>query len=77
MAFPNDLSDVVVFKVHPAIGVARVTMNDDYYVFGRDPGNYSSAGRHTLGRHGFRYLCRSFIGRCQRGKTGWITADFR
>ncbi len=42
MAFPNDLSDVVVFKVHPAIGVARVAMNDDYYVFGRDPGNYKS-----------------------------------
>jgi hypothetical protein len=42
MAFPNDLSDVVVFKVHPAIGVARVAMNDDYYVFGREPGNYKS-----------------------------------
>ena len=44
MAFPNDLSDVVVFKIHPAIGVARVSMNDEYYVFGRDPGNYKSDG---------------------------------
>jgi hypothetical protein len=44
MAFPNDLSDVVVFKIHPAIGVARVSMNDDYYVFGGDPGNYKSNG---------------------------------
>lgn len=42
MAFPNDLSDVVVFKIHPAIGVARVSMSDDYYVFGRDPGTYKS-----------------------------------
>ena len=42
MAFPNDLSDVVVFKIHPAIGVARVSLSDDYYVFGKDPGNYKS-----------------------------------
>ena len=42
MAFPDDLSDVVVFKIHPAIGVARVSSNDDYYVFGRDPGDYKS-----------------------------------
>jgi L-Lysine epsilon oxidase N-terminal len=44
MAFPNDLSDVVVFKIHPAIGVARVSKNDDYYVFGTDPGDYKSNG---------------------------------
>ena len=42
MAFPNDLSDVVLFKIHPAIGVARVANNDDYFVFGTDPGNYKS-----------------------------------
>jgi hypothetical protein len=42
MAFPDDLSDVVVFKIHPAIGVARVANNDDYYVFGADPGSYKS-----------------------------------
>jgi hypothetical protein len=42
MAFPNDLSDVVVFKIHPAIRVARVANNDDYYMFGTDPGSYKS-----------------------------------
>jgi hypothetical protein len=44
MAFPNDLSDVVVFKIHPAIGIARLSRNDDYYVFGKDPGTYKSNG---------------------------------
>jgi hypothetical protein len=44
MAFPNDLSDVVVFKIHPAIGIARLSRNDDYYVYGKDPGNYKSNG---------------------------------
>ena len=33
MAYPYDLSDVVVFKIHPAIGVARLANNDDYYEF--------------------------------------------
>lgn len=33
MAFPNDLSDVAVFKIHPAIGCARLANNDDYYEF--------------------------------------------
>jgi hypothetical protein len=45
MAFPNDLSDVVVFKIHPAIGVARIALNDDYYVFGIPPANYKSNDR--------------------------------
>jgi len=44
MAFPNDLSNVVVFKIHPAIGIARVSNNDDFYVFGVEPGNYKSNG---------------------------------
>ena len=44
MAFPNDLSDVVVFKIHPAIGVARVAKNNDNFVFGTDPGTYKSGG---------------------------------
>src|SRR5262245_31932637 len=44
MAFPDDLSDVIVFKIHPAIGIARVSNNDDYYVFGQDPGSYKSNG---------------------------------
>jgi hypothetical protein len=33
MAFPNDLTDVAVFKIHPAIGCARLANNDDYYEF--------------------------------------------
>lgn len=33
MAYPNDLSNVAAFKVHPAIGVARIANNDDYYEF--------------------------------------------
>ena len=37
MAFPNDLTDVVAFKVHPAIGIARVANNDDVLVFGTKP----------------------------------------
>jgi hypothetical protein len=44
MAYPNDLSDVVVFKIHPAIGVARVSDNDDHYVFGQGPDAYKSNG---------------------------------
>ncbi|HEV7403438.1 MAG TPA: LodA/GoxA family CTQ-dependent oxidase [Chthoniobacteraceae bacterium] len=42
MAYPNDLSDVTVFKIHPAIGIARLAQNDDYFVFGADPGTYKS-----------------------------------
>ena len=44
MAFPQDLADVVIFKVHPAVGVARVSDNEDYYIFGTDPGTYKSNG---------------------------------
>ena len=44
MAFPSDLSDVVVFKIHPAIGIARVSKNDDYFVFGTQPTTYKSNG---------------------------------
>lgn len=33
MAFPADLSGVAAFKVHPAIGVARLANNDDHYEF--------------------------------------------
>lgn len=33
MAFPDDLADVAVFKIHPAIGCARLANNDDYYEF--------------------------------------------
>lgn len=33
MPFPNDLDDVAVFKIHPAIGCARLANNDDFYEF--------------------------------------------
>lgn len=33
MAYPDDLSNVAAFKVHPAIGVARLANNDAYYEF--------------------------------------------
>ena len=33
MAYPDDLDDVAVFKIHPAIGVARLANNDDHYEF--------------------------------------------
>lgn len=33
MAFPNDLDNVDYFKIHPAIGVARLANNEDYYEF--------------------------------------------
>ena len=33
MAYPKDLSNVVAFKIHPAIGVARLANNNDYYEF--------------------------------------------
>ncbi len=44
MAFPDDLADVVAFKIHPAIGIARVSKNEDYFVFGTPPANYKSNG---------------------------------
>ena len=33
MAFPNDLSNVAAFKIHPAIGVARLSNSDKVYEF--------------------------------------------
>ncbi len=33
MAFPNDLADVAVFKIHPALGCARLANNDEFYEF--------------------------------------------
>jgi len=44
MGFPNDLSDVAVLKIHPAIGIARVSKNDDYFTFGEIPDAYKSNG---------------------------------
>jgi hypothetical protein len=42
MAFPNDLNNVVVFKIHPAIGIARLSVNEDFFIFGSDPATYKS-----------------------------------
>lgn len=33
MAFPDDLTGVAAFKIHPAIGCARLASNKDYYEF--------------------------------------------
>ncbi len=44
MAFPNDLTDVVAFKIHPAIGIARVANSEDFFVFGTKPDSYKSNG---------------------------------
>lgn len=33
MAFPDDLANVAAFKIHPAIGCARLANNDDFYEF--------------------------------------------
>ena len=33
MAYPDDLGNVAAFKVHPAIGVARLANNEEYYEF--------------------------------------------
>lgn len=33
MAFPDNLDNVTAFKIHPAIGVARLANNDDFYEF--------------------------------------------
>ena len=35
-------SNVELLKVHPAIGVARLSRNEDYYVFGEKPDAYKS-----------------------------------
>ena len=44
MAFPDDLNNVVVLKIHPAIGIARVSKNDEFFVFGTNPTHYKSNG---------------------------------
>lgn len=44
MTFPTDLSNVKVLKIHPAIGIARVSRNRDYFVFGQPPAQYKSNG---------------------------------
>jgi hypothetical protein len=35
---------VQVIKIHPAIGIARVTKNEDFYTYGEDPDTYMTNG---------------------------------
>jgi len=65
MAFPSDLSDVAVFKIHPAIGCARLANNDDFYEFfdfeekrnANQPREYKSVrgGKHWIKRQAVRF----------------------
>jgi hypothetical protein len=85
MAFPNDLSDVAVFKIHPAIGCARVANNDDFYEFfnqeeKRKAGRPQSPtymtlrdGRHCIMRQAVRF--RIFAYRANGGELGELTAE--
>ncbi|TYC68291.1 hypothetical protein FMN63_11450 [Stappia sp. BW2] len=65
MAFPNDLSNVSAFKVHPAIGVARLANNDDFYEFFdyqavRDAGNAQSLTYMTV-QEGHHWMMRQAV----------------
>jgi hypothetical protein len=37
-------ANVKVIKIHPAIGIARVSRNDDFYTYGEDPAAYKTNG---------------------------------
>jgi hypothetical protein len=83
MAFPNDLADVAVFKIHPAIGCARLANNDDYYEFfdyeekrkaGQAQGlKYMSVhdGKHWIKRQAVRF--RVFAYRSDGSEIGELT----
>ena len=83
MAFPNDLTDVTVFKIHPAIGCARLANNDDHYEFfeyeekrkagqGQDLKYMSSRnGKHWIKRQAVRF--RIFAYRADGSEIGELT----
>ena len=85
MAFPNDLADVAVFKIHPAIGCARLANNDDYYEFfdyeeKRKAGQAQSLkymtlrdGKHWIKRQAVRF--RIFAYRSDGSEIGELTED--
>lgn len=85
MAFPNDLTDVAVFKIHPAIGVARLSNNDDFYEFFeyekiRNEGNaqtltYMSEqnGKHLVKRQAVQY--KIFAYKADGQEAGELTSD--
>ena len=65
MAFPDDLADVAAFKIHPAIGCARLANNDDYYEFfdyeeKRKAGQAQSLKYMTL-RNGKHWIMRQAV----------------
>lgn len=85
MAFPNDLADVAVFKIHPAIGCTRLANNDDYYEFfeyeeKRKAGQAQSLkymtlrdGKHWIMRQAVRF--RIFAYRSDGGEIGELTDE--
>lgn len=85
MAFPNDLSGVEVFKIHPAIGCARLANNEEYYEFfdyheRRKAGQaetlkYMSVrdGKHWMKRQAVRF--RIFAYSADGGELGELTAQ--
>ena len=85
MAFPSDLADVAVFKIHPAIGCTRLASNDDYYEFfeyeeKRKAGQaqdlkYMSLrnGKHRIMRQAVRF--RIFAYRADGGELGELTDE--
>jgi len=85
MAFPDDLSDVAVFKIHPAIGCARLANNDEYYEFfdyeeKRKAGQAQSLtymttrdGTHWIMRQAVRF--RIFAYRSDSGELGELTEE--
>ena len=85
MAFPNDLADVAAFKIHPAIGCARLASNEDFYEFfdyeeKRKAGQAQSLkymslrdGKHRIMRQAVRF--RIFAYRSDGREIGELTAD--
>jgi hypothetical protein len=83
MAFPKDLADVAAFKIHPAIGCARLASNEDYYEFfdyeeKRKAGQtreYMSKreGKHWIKRQAVQF--RIFAYRSDGGEIGELTTD--
>ena len=85
MAFPNDLADVAAFKIHPAIGCARLANNDRYYEFfdyeeKRKAGQAQSLkymsmrdGKHWIMRQAVRF--RIFAYRSDGSEIGELTEE--
>lgn len=85
MAFPDNLADVGVFKIHPAIGCARLANNDEFYEFfdheekrkagqGQSP-KYMTVrdGKHWIMRQAVRF--RIFAYRSDGKELGELTEE--